>query len=272
MFGYLVYSPDNLNDENRRIYKECYCGLCKCLDNKYGALGRSTVSYDLAFIAMLFTAIYGPQNVCGEERCPVHPVRKHGYWYNEYSEFAADMNMLLTYYKYLDDFADDNDRRRKKIADKMQEYIDEIEKRYPEQCSIIRKCLEDNAEMERQNVTNPDIPANCFGTLFAQVFTYKNDEYTPALQQLGFHLGKFIYLMDAYMDFRDDLNKQRYNPLVTIDLKNMEDILETVMADCIKAYNTLPIDDKYREILDNVLYAGVWSEYDVRTAKERKKK
>ncbi|MBR6958671.1 MAG: hypothetical protein IKH73_09535, partial [Erysipelotrichaceae bacterium] len=91
MFGYLVYSPDNLNDENRRIYRECYCGLCKCLDNRYGALGRSTVSYDLAFIAMLFTAIYDPENVCGEERCPVHPVRKHGYWYNEYSEFAADM-------------------------------------------------------------------------------------------------------------------------------------------------------------------------------------
>ena len=74
------------------------------------------------------------------------------------------------------------------------------------------------------------------------------------------------------MDFKEDLNRQRYNPLVTIDLKNMEDILETVMTDCIKAYNTLPIDDKYREILDTVLYAGVWSEYDLKTARERKKR
>ena len=272
MFGYLVYSPENMNDENRRIYRECYCGLCKCLDDKYGNLGRSTVSYDLTFIAMLLTSIYRPENISGEERCPAHPLRKHSYWYNDYSAFAADMNLLLTYYKYLDDFADENNMRRKKMADRMQKYVDDIEQRYPDQCSIIRKCLEDNAEMERRNVTNPDVTANCFGTLFAQIFTVNNDEHTETLQKMGFHLGKFIYLMDAYMDFKDDLNKQRYNPLVTVDLKNIEDILETIMTDCVSEYSKLPINDKYKEILDNVLYAGIWSEYDIRNVRERKKR
>ncbi len=272
MFGYLVYNPENLNDENRKLYKECYCGLCKCLADSYGAAGRSTVSYDLTFVAMLFTAIYKPENVYGEERCPVHPLRKHTYFYNEYTSFAADMNLLLTYFKYIDDFVDENNTRQMKRAEKLEKHVKSIESKYPSQCKIIRKCLEDNAEMERQNVLNPDIPANCFGNLFAQVFTYKQDTYTPILQQFGFHLGKFIYLMDAYMDFKDDLNSQQYNPLISIDLKNMEDILETVMSDCVKQYDQLPIDDIYREILDNVLYAGVWSQYDLMNSRERKKK
>ena len=272
MFGYLAYNPENMNDVNKKIYKECYCGLCKCLSDSYGLVGRSSVSYDLTFVAMLFTAIYRPENTYGEERCPAHPLRKHGYWYNDYSKFAADMNLLLTYYKYLDDFMDDHNLKSKKNAEKMQEYINQIEARYPEQCKIIKKCLEDNSEMERQNITNPDIPANCFGTLFAQVFTCKQDEYTDTLQQFGFHLGKFIYIMDACMDLKEDLIKQRYNPLITIDMNNIEDILESIMSDCVKQYDKLPIDDKYREILDNVLYAGVWSAYDLKKARERKNK
>ena len=95
---------------------------------------------------------------------------------------------------------------------------------------------------------------------------------TETLQKMGFHLGKFIYLMDAYLDFKEDLKKQLYNPLVTVDLKNMEDILETIMTDCVSEYTKLPVDDKYKEILDNVLYAGIWSEYDIRNVRERKKR
>ena len=31
--------------------------------------------------------------------------------------------------------------------------------------------------------------------------------------KMGFFLGKFIYLMDAYEDLPEDLKKDRYNPL-----------------------------------------------------------
>ena len=32
----------------------------------------------------------------------------------------------------------------------------------------------------------------------AELFDYRQDRWAPELRSIGFHLGKFIYLLDAY--------------------------------------------------------------------------
>ena len=46
-----------------------------------------------------------------------------------------------------------------------------------------------------------------------ELFLYRNDMWEKNLRKMGFFLGKFIYLMDAYEDLPEDLEKNRYNPL-----------------------------------------------------------
>ena len=269
MFGYLLYNPEKISKEDKDAYQECYCGLCNRLYDRYGLAGRKTLSYDLTFVTLFLTAVYDCPKTHGEERCPVHPLHKHPYWYNDATLFAADMNLVLSYYKMLDDYYDDNNKRALKAAKKIEPEVSEIRKRYPEQMQVIEKCLSDNMEMEKNNVTNPDLPSNCFGYLMAQIFTFRNDDLTPSLQKFGFYLGKFIYLMDAYMDLKDDLKKQRYNPLVSLDTTDFVSVLESVIADCTSEYEKLPVTS-YKNILDNVLYSGVWSAYQIKQRKEKR--
>ncbi len=60
-----------------------------------------------------------------------------------------------------------------------------------------------------------DAVSGCFGELMAELFDYRQDHWSPELRSIGFHLGKFIYLLDAYDDLARDKRKGAYNPLRT---------------------------------------------------------
>ncbi len=93
------------------------------------------------------------------------------------------------------------------------------------------------------------------------------------LRELGFYLGKYIYLLDAYEDLEKDKESGNYNPLIKLcDAEGFEEqifaILEMMMAEAALRFERLPILDIV-EILRNILYSGVWSRYDI--AKEKRK-
>ena len=110
----------------------------------------------------------------------------------------------------------------------------------------------------------------------AEIMLYQDDEWKELLNQFGFFLGKFIYLMDAYEDIEDDLKDNNYNPLKELYKKpEFEDmihqILTMMMAECSRAFEQLPLIDDI-DILRNVLYSGVWYRYEqVREKREKEK-
>ena len=83
---------------------------------------------------------------------------------------------------------------------------------------------------------------------------------------MGFYLGKFIYIMDAYDDVEKDMEQGNYNALIPLygktDFDNIcQDMLNCVLAECTIQFERLPcVEDA--EILRNILYAGVWSRFD----------
>ena len=89
---------------------------------------------------------------------------------------------------------------------------------------------------------------------------------------MGFYLGKFIYLMDAYEDLEHDKKTGSYNPLLLKEKEQDFDdmcqyILNLMMAECCRAFEYLPII-RHKEILRNILYSVVW----IRFAQNRKKR
>ena len=111
-----------------------------------------------------------------------------------------------------------------------------------------------------------DASANCFGALMAELFIYQEDIWSKPLRQFGNCLGRFIYLMDAVIDYEEDIKKGNYNPIVA-DKKTQEEteeILTIQMGMAAEIFEKLPlVEDAH--LLRSIIYAGVWQKYQEKT-------
>lgn len=270
MFGYVLANTEKLTKEEKQHYQACYCGLCKALGIRHGAISQMTLTYDMAFLVLFLSALYNPANPMETGRCLVHPLKPREYWRNKIIDYAADMNVLLAYFNYLDNWADDRSFLSLWKAKLFQKQYRLIAAWYPRQCLVIGKCLNELSDLEKAGEFNPDIPANCFGKLMSEIFVWQEDEYAEKLRAFGYSLGKFIYVLDACIDLRADIKKERYNPLITIPSSNFHDILNLLMADCIEKYKLLPIHQD-KNLIDNILYSGIWTRYEAEKRQRRPK-
>ena len=108
MFGYVLPCQDELKVRELREYRSYYCGLCRCLKESYGFMGQLSLNYDMAFLGMLLTALYEPDVLVQDIRCIAHPAHKQLVKQSVYLKYAADMNILLSYFKCEDDWHDEH--------------------------------------------------------------------------------------------------------------------------------------------------------------------
>lgn len=253
------------------VYRSYYCGLCQTLKEKYGRTGQMTLSYDMTFLVMLLTGLYEPETETGEARCIAHPFEKHPTSRNEYSEYAADVNMILTYYKCMDDWLDEKKIGRYLFAAMLRKKHNRIAQKYPEKVLCVYDHLEKIHQCEKEKNSSIDEVAGHFGEIMAELFVYKDDEWADSLRKIGFYLGKYIYLLDAYDDIEKDLKKGNYNPFAGMyESEHFEEdvkqILTMMMAECSREFETLPILWNV-DILRNILYAGVWTRFEIKHRK-----
>ena len=276
MFGYIVVNKPEMKFREFDVYQSYYCGLCKSLKDRYGKRGQMTLSYDMTFLALLLTSLYEPETVSGYRRCVAHPVEKHLYRQNEFTDYAADMNLLLSYEKCMDDWNDEQKMKKRLMALLLKSKNQQVYEKFPEKFDKICKLMQLIHQYEQENSTEIDAVAGVFGEIMAEIFVYRQDEWEETLRRMGFFFGKFIYLMDAYEDIAQDLEKGTYNPLKSVyQQENFEEqaenILLMMMAECSKAFERLPIVEN-TEILRNILYSGVWSRYDQVKQKRKEQK
>ena len=276
MFGYIVINKPEMKFREFDMYQSYYCGLCKSLKERYGKIGQMTLSYDMTFLALLLSSLYEPETKSGYRRCVAHPVEKHLYRQNEFTDYAADMNLLLSYEKCLDDWNDEHKTKKRLMAGLLKGRNVQVCKRYPEKFDKICQCMDIIHEYEKSESRNIDEVAGVFGEIMAEIFAYRQDEWEETLRRMGFFFGKFIYLMDAYEDIETDKEKGTYNPLKDIYQKDdfeesAGQVLLMMMAECSKAFERLPIVEN-AQILRNILYSGVWSKYDLVKQKRKEQK
>ena len=262
MFGYVNISRKELEDSRQKRFNSVYCGVCRRIREQSGQLSRLGLRYDIAFLSTLLMSLYEPEEISGRNACHLHPITKRPWVDNEFIRYGADMNVALAYYKAQDDWQDDQKLSAKAMAGVFGKNMPRIEESYPRQCAAIAGCIADLSRLEQENCPSPDETANCFGRLMAELFVVREDFWSPTLRELGFHLGRFIYLLDAAVDFEKDKKHGKYNPYLAMGMENAdwarwEDYLVLTMAKCTESYERLPlVQDK--DILDNVLYSGVW--------------
>ena len=257
MFGFIVADRTTLEEQQLQRYRAVYCGLCAEIRRRYGLLRGMTLTYDLALLPLLLGAVYQPPETVEQAACPLHPLKGREQCRSVYTEYAADMNVILVYYKCLDDRKDDRDLLRGAAARTLEGCRAQIEQRWPRQCRAIRECLEQISAIEADALPAPDAAAHWFGVLMGELFWLQEDGYAETLRQLGYFLGKFIYLMDADVDLRDDLRKGRYNPLAFTAGADHRPLLEQMIGGAAAQLEKLPLH-RDEVLLKNILYSGVW--------------
>ena len=263
MFGYVCCNQKDLSKAQKLRYNAVYCGICRQIRERSSQTARLSLSYDMAFLALLLMSLYEPEEVSGNRACSLHPIKPRPWVDNRYIRYAADMNVALAYYKALDDVQDDGSRSAKLAASVLKKNLPDIESRYPRQCRAMEDCIRQLGALERENCQNPDLPASCFGQLMGELLVYEEDMWAPALRQMGISLGRFIYLLDGAVDYRRDQKQGKYNPFSAVgeDLQKWEQYLVMDMARCTEYFETLPlVQDK--ELLNCILYSGVWMEFE----------
>ena len=277
MFGYITANKPELKIKEYNIYRSYYCGLCKALGKNGKQSARLSLSYDMTFVYIVLSSLYEPKKIQAMEHCILHPVTKGMVTKNEIADYVADMSVVMTYLKGGDDWKD-RESIRKTIAGRLIMKLEEksykrIRKKYREKTGFIISRMKRLDEGERSLSRDIDYMAGAFGDIMGEIFCMNSDIWEQTVRKMGFYLGKFIYLMDAYDDIEEDIKTRNYNPFFDAYKRlgrEMFDeyagkLLVMMMADCTKEFERLPIVEN-AELIRNILYAGVWTKFNGKKA------
>ena len=173
LFGFVTANLKELTPQQKDRYTAVYCGICRSIRSGSSNLCRCCLSYDMALLALVLMSLYEPEETVGKRACSLHPIRPRPWTENEFTRYAADMNVALAYYNAVDDWYDDHNVGAKAAAAVLEPHLKSIRDRYPRQCQAIEDCICRLAELEQRNCDNPDEPANCFVELMGQLFVYR---------------------------------------------------------------------------------------------------
>ena len=216
MFGYVRPSLAKLSEEDKARFGAAYCGLCRALGERYGQAARMILNYDLTFLAVLLWPEEASPAL--HRRCVAHPISGRAYYPgNPALELAADESVILSWWQIRDALADPGKGKGKYRAASLalQSAYRRAAERRPAFDRITREKLAQLRELEEARCPSLDRPADAFAGLLAAAAEEVPDPVKRrVLEQLLYHLGRWIYLVDAADDLEKDFASGSYNPLI----------------------------------------------------------
>ena len=215
MYGYIRPSQGELKIRDAENYQAAYCGLCYALGRRCGPLARFTVSYDLTFLAMLLSS--DSEKRC-MHRCPRHWLKKRRcYCGGEALDKAADLGVILDWWKIRDAMTDERGIKRfaaRTASLLLKRAYRKAAVREPSFDAYVRAALAELSILEKERCDSLDRAADCFARILAECSNAGKDEDRRALRELLYHVGRFIYILDAADDREEDEKRGSYNPLL----------------------------------------------------------
>ena len=266
MFGYLVADRKNLSEEEFQQYKAAYCGICSCLRKNGTISGSIALSYDLVFLWLILSSMYEPEEKQISEKCPVHPFKGTPLLLNNFSDYAADVGIMLAYYKAEDDWNDDRNLAKRAAAGILQNRFEAVSRKLPRQSIAIKEQIGRISALEESKSGDIDALCNSFGKLLGELFVYsENEHWARYLREFGEAVGRYLYLLDAVVDLKEDVAKNRYNPLCQaekISREWQEEAVEMYLGEISQTYEYLPVV-KYSPIINSIVYSGMTEKLDI---------
>ena len=173
---------------------------------------------------------------------------------NRAIDYAGDVMLILAWYKLADDAADEGKAYAKPVMLMMKRIFRRLNNLYPELCSSVKCHLSALSALEREKCASIDMAAEAFSKIMEDIFTeglqavYGSEppqQTSPGadrsdygisgasgmqngpcgfaspgsdtrelLARAGYHLGKWVYMIDAVDDIEENIESGAYNPLL----------------------------------------------------------
>ena len=265
MFGYVRPWRDELKVRQNRDYEALYCGVCRALGKRHGFPARMFLSYDMTFLAMLLDGS-PPEQV--RARCPARLwCRKKTCTCSSGADRAADVGTILSYWKLRDTVADSSFWRglpARVLSVLLKGCYRKAAALRPDFDETVRQCLGQLRQLEQEGCPSMDRTAEPFARLLtAAAPPGGHPARDRAMEQLLYHVGRWIYLVDAWDDLEEDRRRGNYNPLLARFPQGVEenrDYLRTTLRHsrnlAASAAALLELGH-WQETVENILYLGL---------------
>lgn len=265
MFGYVRPNRDGLKVRELRDYEALYCGLCHALGRRHGFFARLFLNYDFTFLAMLLD---GSKPTAERKRCPARLwCRKKGCICAGSVDAAADAGTILSYWKLRDTVADGpfwKGTAARVLSFLLRPGYRRAAQARPEFDRAVRSCLEELQALEQEGSPSLDRTADTFARILAAAaLPAQSSARTRALEQLLYHVGRWIYLVDAWDDLEEDGRTGSYNPIAARFPEQVEanrDYLRTTLLHSLNLARSacaLLELGHWQGAVENILYLGL---------------
>ncbi|KNF09968.1 hypothetical protein CLPU_1c01330 [Gottschalkia purinilytica] len=274
MFGYVIPYKSELKMKEYNMFRAYYCGLCKAMGKEANQMVRMGLNYDLTFMGLLLSSIQEDRSQITFEGCIANPFKKKPIvQMNNALKYTSNISTMLIYFKLIDDWNDE-----KSITSLLGTvpFINSVKKssrKYPSQYNDIKKYLKELSKLENNKCNKVDEAADMFGKLMESISTpdfITDEKIIRTLKWLGYNLGRWIYILDAFNDIEEDIKKKNYNPIILQykykENESINDFLNRIkepiefsltftLENMSRSFELL--DVKYnRSILENIIYMG----------------
>lgn len=285
MFGYVkAYKPE-LRIKEFEFYKAVYCSLCRDLGKKYGLISRFSLSYDFTFLALLNMSFEEGCLPVERKRCVCNPLKKCNYLKNGgLPEMPTAAAQIMLYSKLNDNIADEGFFKGliyRILRNFSKKGYKKAAKDFPMIDSVFKEYITAQNNLEKSNICDIDLAAEPTAKMLSKLFAFclpQGD--TRAIERLGYSMGRWIYILDAAADLKQDIKKNRYNPF-KVELENQADIktfltnrvvpmLNISISEAETAFDLLDVK-RFKNILGNIVYVGLEDSQNQIIYKEKNK-
>lgn len=264
MFGYVTVFKPELKIKEYEAYKGVYCTLCKEMGKEYGLFSRFLLSYDGAFYVMYKMGISKECISAEKSHCSFNPCKKcmKITCNNNVYKLASTITVILAYFKLIDNLHDSN------FFKKLLLYIiypyfaflkNKALNKYPDIFDTIKKSIYEQFENEKDSNAPIDKYADSSAKMLAWLFSYgESEENFELSHNFGYHLGRVVYFLDAFDDYKTDIKENSFNPFINSD-NFLNDAVEAInlsngfLAESLSKHNF----SNFKEIIENVILEGI---------------
>ncbi|MBR0366465.1 MAG: hypothetical protein IJH94_06675 [Clostridia bacterium] len=268
MFGYVAVGKGQMTDDEYEVFRAYYCGLCLAMGKAASQVSRLGLSYDIAFLALVLSSVCDAEPCCDSGRCVAHPIKSHGYVkYDPVMEYSASVGVILSYAKLADDLYDDRSIKAALGILALRRGAKKAQARYPDIYDEIKQRLDSLSRLESDGCAVIDEVAEEFARITELLFApgiITDGNTKRALRWLGYNLGRWIYIIDAYNDYEEDLKRNRYNPFIAaggIDGELAELSLTLTLSNIASAFELIPFK-RNRDIIGKIVYISLKQKQD----------
>ena len=213
-------------------------------------------------MAVLLSSVQEDEPVICPGRCIANPMTKRGMVsLDPVLSYAAAANVLLVWFKILDDWQDNHSLKALLLMPLMYGKKKKAQKRYPALCESISRALASLSSLEKEKTPQADAPAAAFGSLMAALCDTElagAEENRRIMSHAGDLLGRLIYLLDAWEDRKEDAKKGSYNPFLIepVAKEDMQATFDYMLADLADSLGLLTYK-RNETIIENIVYLGL---------------